>query len=158
LARYFIIFTNDCTRYTETKTLRNRSEALEAFKSYKLKIEKQTGQRIKKLQTDNEKEYLSNTFKDFLKNEGILHQLSVEYTSQQNGVAECKNRTLEMARCMMLQGSLSQSLWTEAINATHICNRCATKTLNGEISFDQNVNFMSVSSELSASRFKTIVY
>jgi len=46
-ARYFITFTN--ARYTETRTLRNRSEILKAFKSYKLKVEKQTGQRIKKL-------------------------------------------------------------------------------------------------------------
>jgi len=86
--------------------LRNRSDVLEAFKNYKLKAEKQTGQRIKKLRTDNGREYLSNAFKDFLRSEGISHQLSVEYTPQQNGVAEPKNRTLvEMARCMMLQGN-----------------------------------------------------
>jgi len=84
---------------------------LEAFKSYKLKVEKQTGQRIKKLRTDNEKKYLLNTFKDFMKNEGILHHLSVEYTPQQNGVAERKNRTfVKIAKCMMLQGNLPQSL------------------------------------------------
>lgn len=110
-AKYFVTFTDDCTRHTETITLRNRSDVLEAFKHYKLKAEKQTGKQIKKLRTDNGKEYLSNAFKNFLKNEGIVHQLSVEYTPQQNGVAERKNRTLvEMARCMMLQGNLPQSL------------------------------------------------
>ena len=137
-AKYFVTFTDDRTRYTETTMLRNRSDILEAFKNYKLKAEKQTGQRIKKLRTDNGREYLSNAFKDFLRSEGISHQLSVEYTPQQNGVAERKNRTLvEMARCMMLQGNLPQSLWAEAVNAaTYIRNRCATKSLNGETPFE----------------------
>lgn len=130
-------FIDSCTGYTETTMLKNRSDVLEAFKNYKLKVEKQTGQRIKKLRTDNGREYLSNDFKNFLKSEGILHQLSVEYTPQQNGVAERKNRTLvEMARCILLQGNLPESLWAEAINAaTYIRNRCATKTLNGKTPF-----------------------
>jgi hypothetical protein len=137
-AKYFVTFTDDRTRYTETTMLRNRSDVLEAFKTFKLKAEKQTGQRIKKLRTDNGREYLSNAFKDFLRSEGILHQLSVEYTPQQNGVAERKNRTLvEMARCIMLQGNLPQSLWAEAVNAaTYIRNRCTTKSLNGETPFE----------------------
>jgi len=43
-AKYFVIFTDDCTRYTETVMLHSRSDVLEAFKNYKLKAEKQTGQ------------------------------------------------------------------------------------------------------------------
>lgn len=42
-AKYFITFIDDCIRYTETTMLRNRSDALEAFKNYKQKVEKQTG-------------------------------------------------------------------------------------------------------------------
>lgn len=137
-AKYFVTFTDDRTRYTETTMLRKKSDVLDAFKNYKLKAEKQTGQQIKKLRTDNGKEYLSNEFKSFLKKEGIAHQLSVEYTPQQNGVAERKNRTLiEMARCIMLQGNLPQSLWAEAVNAaTYIRNRCTTKTLDGKTPFE----------------------
>lgn len=108
-AKYFVTFTDDCTGHTETIMLRNRSDVLEAFKNYKQKIEKQTGQQIRKLRTDNRREYASNSFNssNFLEDEGIIHQLSVEYTPQQNGVAEQKNRTLvEMARCLMLQDNL----------------------------------------------------
>jgi hypothetical protein len=64
----------------------------------------------------------------FLEAEGISHQLTVEYTPQQNGVAERANRTLvEMARCILLQANLPDTLWAEAVNtATYLRNRCAT--------------------------------
>lgn len=132
-AKYFVTFIDDCSRYTEAIMLRNRSDVLQAFKDYKRRVENQTGQRIKKLRTDNGREYLSKDFNNYLREEGIQRQLSVEYTPQQNGVAERANRTLvEMARCMMLQANLPDSLWAEAVNAAaHIRNRSATKSLNG---------------------------
>lgn len=112
--------------------LRQRSDVLKAFRNYKRRVEKLTGRHIKKLRTDNGKEYLSNEFKKFLEDEGISRQLSVEYTPQQNGVAERANRTIiEMAKCMLQQSGLPQSLWAEAVNtATFIRNRCPTKCLN----------------------------
>ena len=48
-AKYFVTFTDDCTGYTETMMLRNRSDVLEVFKDYKRKVEKQIGRQIKKL-------------------------------------------------------------------------------------------------------------
>ena len=94
-------------------------------------MEKTTGQVIKKLTTDNGKEYVSNQFAEFFRKEGIRRELSVEYTPQQNGVAERANRSLtEMARCMLLDAKLPKYLWAEAINtAAYIRNRCPTKLL-----------------------------
>jgi len=43
--------------------LQKHSDVFEAFKRYKCKVEKQTGHHIKKLRTDNGKEYLSIKFK-----------------------------------------------------------------------------------------------
>jgi len=52
---------------------------------------------------DNGKEYISKEFSNFLKEESIMCQLNVEYTLQQNGVAERANHILmEMARYIML--------------------------------------------------------
>lgn len=84
------------------------------------------------------REYLYNNFTNFLKEEGVRHQLSVEYMPQQNGVAERTNHTLvEMARCMILQASLPDSLWAEAVNtATYLRNRCVTKCLDGITPFE----------------------
>lgn len=59
---------------------------------------------IKGIGTDNLREYLSNDFENYLKINGIEHQLSVPYCSPQNGgVEEGKNCTLvKMARTMLL--------------------------------------------------------
>lgn len=91
-AKYFATFIDDKSRYIEIKPLKKKSEIIEAFKEYKTRVEKMTGHCIKKLRTDNAKEYLSKEFNEFLKKEGITRQLTVEYTPQKNGVAERANR------------------------------------------------------------------
>jgi len=75
---------------------------------------------------------MSKKFSNILKEEDITHQLNVEYTSQQNGVAEQANRTLvEIAKYIMLQANLTKSIWTEALNmAAYLRNRCAMKSLD----------------------------
>jgi len=133
--KYFVTFIDDFSRYTEVAILQNRSEVLQAFKDYKRRVEKETGHHIKKLRTDNAGEYKSREFTNFLREEGISRQLSVEYTPQQNGVAERANRTLvEMSRCLLLQANLLKSLWGEMINtSTFIRNRCPSRNLNDTI-------------------------
>jgi transposase InsO family protein len=104
---------------------------------YKCLVEKKTERKIKTVRSDNGTEYTSHYLEDFLKHEGIRHELTVEYTPQQNGVAERKNRSLvETARCLMIQSGLSASFWAEAIlTANHIRNRCPSRSLEGEIPF-----------------------
>lgn len=102
--RYFATFVDDKSRYIEVTMLKKRSDEFRAFVKYKTRVEKVTGYKIKKVRTDNAKEYLSLEMTQFLRKEEISRQLSLEYTSQQNGVAERVNHTLvEMARCMKLK-------------------------------------------------------
>lgn len=70
--------------------------------------------------------------KNYLEAEGIKRDFNVEYTPQQNGIAERANcKIVEMARCMLIQSKLPKSLWAEAINtAVFIRNRCPSKLLN----------------------------
>nr|GEV99663.1 ribonuclease H-like domain-containing protein [Tanacetum cinerariifolium] len=58
-------------------------------------------------------------------NLGIKSEFSVAITSQQNGVAERKNRTLiEAARTMLADSKLPTTLWAEAVNtACYVQNR-----------------------------------
>ena len=92
--KYFISFIDDYTRKATVYVIRNKSEAVDKFKQFKLMAEKQTGMVIKKLRTDNGLEYCAAEFEKILRESGIVHQKTAPYTSQQNGVAERFNRTI----------------------------------------------------------------
>jgi len=129
-SRYFVTFIDDKTRWCEIYFLKQKSEVIEKFKEYMQLVENQTGRKIKTLRTDNGKEYVNNEFSTFLKEKGIKHELTNDYTPEQNGVAERKNRTLvEMGRCMMLQSGLPPSFWAESIlTANHVRNRVPSRS------------------------------
>lgn len=137
-AKYLITFIDDHSRWCEVQFLRNKSDAFRAFQEYKAQVERQTGYKIKFLQSDNGKEFVNQQFDDLLRKEGIKRRLTVTYTPQQNGVAERKNRTLtEMARCMLIAANLPESFWAEAMQtANYIRNRCASRSLEQRTPFE----------------------
>ena len=132
-SKYFILFIDDFTRMTWVYFLKQKSEVFSVFKKFKALVEAQCGCLLKKLRTDNGKEYTSTEFNMFCEDLGIEHQLTVSYSPQQNGVAERKNRSvLEMARCMMFEKKLPKSFWAEAVNtAVYLQNRLPTRAVQG---------------------------
>ncbi|POM78168.1 Integrase catalytic core protein [Phytophthora palmivora] len=89
-----------CGNVYELKTVGDK------FKIFKAALESATGQRIKRLRSDNGGEYTGRQFKAYLNHCGIKHEKTVPYTPQQNGHAERMNRILvEMARCMLYHES-----------------------------------------------------
>ncbi|RVW59737.1 Retrovirus-related Pol polyprotein from transposon TNT 1-94 [Vitis vinifera] len=103
-------------------------EAYATFKTYKAKVEKETGAFIRSLRTDRGGEFTSNEFTSFCNENGILRQLTAAYTPQQNGVAERKNRTImNMVRSMLSEKQIPKTFWPEAVNWTvHVLNRSPT--------------------------------
>lgn len=67
--------------------LKEKSQALDSFKSFKAIAENESGCKIKTLRSDRGGEYVATA--DFLKESGIKHH---QYTPQQNGVAERKKQ------------------------------------------------------------------
>ncbi|KAL0457663.1 UNVERIFIED_CONTAM: Retrovirus-related Pol polyprotein from transposon TNT 1-94 [Sesamum latifolium] len=61
---YFIIFTDDHSRYGYVYLMRYKSEAFGRFTEYRLEVENQTGHKIKALRSDRSGEYLSGEFID----------------------------------------------------------------------------------------------
>lgn len=137
-SKYFVTFIDDYSRWCEVRFLSKKNDLLNAFKEFKVMVEKQTGATVKSLQSDNGKEYCNKEFDAYLKEHRIKRRFTVPHTPQQNGVAERRNRTLvEMARCLMLQSGLGPSFWAEAIaTANFIRNRCTAKALNGSIPYE----------------------
>ncbi|GJU71042.1 retrovirus-related pol polyprotein from transposon TNT 1-94 [Tanacetum coccineum] len=92
-------------------------------------VENQLGKTIKAIRSDRGGEYISQEFKDYLKANGIVQQLTPPYTPQHNGVSERRNRTLlDMVRSMMNLTTLPLSFWDYALeSATRILNMIPTK-------------------------------
>ncbi|CAL5408817.1 unnamed protein product [Camellia sinensis] len=108
--------------------VQEKSEAFSAFKNYKALVEKEVGNAIQTLRTDRGGEFNSREFANFCEMHGIKRQLTASYTSQQNGVAERKNRTiLNMVRSMLSTSGLPKSFWPEAILwSIYLLNRSPT--------------------------------
>ena len=128
---YFIIFIDDLLRYGHLFFMKNKSESFEKFKEFKAKVENQTGKSIKTLRSDRGGEYLSTEFIEFLKEHGIVSQLTPPGTPQLNGVSKRRNRTLlDMVRSMMSYTDLPISLWGFALQtASYILNCVPSKSV-----------------------------
>ena len=132
-AEYFLTFIDDKTRYVWTYVLKRKDQVFEKFLEWKALVEKSSGQKLKTLRSDNGGEFTSTRFENYLKSEGVRHELTVPKTPQQNGVAERMNRTLvETVRSMLADANLPQKFWAEALStATYLRNRSPAKSVKG---------------------------
>ena len=91
--------------------IKHKPEAFERFKEFRNEVEKQTGKSIKTLRSDRGGEYLSGDFLTYLRENGILSQVTPPYTPQHNGVSERRTRTLlDMVRSMVSDSGMPISL------------------------------------------------
>jgi hypothetical protein len=138
--RYFISFIDDHTRFMYLYLLNDKAEALNAFKTYKVEVEKQKEKKIKIVRSDRGGEYygrytdkgqMIGPFAKFLEEEGIVAQYTMPSTPQQNGVAERRNCTLmDMVRSMLSNSHLPLFLWSEALKTVvYVLNRVPSKAV-----------------------------
>ncbi|GJW72908.1 putative ribonuclease H-like domain-containing protein [Tanacetum coccineum] len=78
-----------------------------------------------RVKCDNGTKFKNRVMNQFCEMKGIKREFSVARTSQQNGVAERKNRTLiEAAGTMLADSKLPTTFWAEAVNiACYVQNR-----------------------------------
>lgn len=128
---YLILFIEDFSRMTWVYFMRQKTEVLTIFKTFKSLAEKQSGHFIKCLRSDKEKEYISKQFNKFCEDEGMERKLTVSYTPQQNAVSERKNQTvMEMEKSRVYEKGLPKSFWAETVYvAVYLINRCPTKAV-----------------------------
>jgi len=132
-AQYYIIYIDDCTRYTEvyfliTKTAEEISAKFQHFQAW---VETQ-GFHIKRFRSDNRSgEYSNSVFPELLGEKGITFEPSPPYTQHKNGTAERMIRALNAkARSMMLDANVPTILWPEAIRtACYLHRRSPTSSL-----------------------------
>ena len=122
---YYMTLIDEYSRYCQVYFLKSKSETTDAIKKYIVWAERQTGEVLKCLKSDNGGEYINENLAEYFISKGIDHSFSSPYCPQTNGLAERKNRTLkESARSMMYEANLPNSFWSYAIRyANFTCNR-----------------------------------
>ena len=83
--------------------MNSKSEVVKFFQDFYSMVENQFQTKISILRSDNGTKFYNDCLGDFLLEKGILHQSTYRDTSQQNGIAERKNKhLLEIGRALML--------------------------------------------------------
>ncbi|KAL6314361.1 hypothetical protein AAG906_021191 [Vitis piasezkii] len=138
---------DDHSRKIWVYTLKTKDQVLDVFKQFHALVERQSGEKLKCIRTDNGGEY-SGPFDEYCRQHGIRHQKTPPKTPQLNGLVERMNRTLvERVRCLLSQSQLPRSFWGEALNTVvHVLNLTPCVPLefdvpdriwsNNEISYD----------------------
>ncbi|KAA0040427.1 Retrovirus-related Pol polyprotein from transposon TNT 1-94 [Cucumis melo var. makuwa] len=130
-ALYFVTFTDDHSRKIWVYTLKTKDQV---FKQFHASVERETGEKLKCIRTDNGGEYCG-PFDEYCRNHGIRHQKTPPKSSQLNGIAKRLNRTLvERVRCLLTESQLPQSFWGEALNTViHVLNLTPCVPLGSEV-------------------------
>lgn len=96
--------------------LKNKSNAFNSFKEWKILVEAQTEKKVKKLITDNGLDLCSDEFNHFCKSNAIARHLTSPRTPQQNVLVKMKYKTLlDKVRCLLIEPGLPKSFWAEVL-------------------------------------------
>jgi len=93
------------------KTLESRSEVAAATLELIKKEQRRTQALLVYLRKDGAKGYKTKVLQDFLRQEGISHEVTERYCPQSNGLAERLNLTImDKVRCMLIDANLTPKL------------------------------------------------
>lgn len=150
--RYVFTLIDDYSRYNTIYFLQTKDQAAAKIKEFVALAENQFDTRLKTFRSDGGGEFLCGELKQFFATKAIIHELTVPYNPQQNGIAERRNRYLtEMTRCHLIKSNLAKCYWAEAMNAANYTqNRLAMKSINNKSPFElwfgrkPNLNYFKV--------------
>jgi transposase InsO family protein len=120
--RYWLMFIDDCSRYTRIYLLKRKSEAFDAFKLFKAMVEKQYDAVICFFHEDKGSEYIGHKWDASCGEHGIWRAHTTRATPQQNGVAERKNRTLAEIVTAMLNVLIQGYLCDIELSLMYLCS------------------------------------
>lgn len=122
--------------------MKEKSDIDQIFQTFNLMIQTQFSTKIQVFKTDNERKYFHSQLGSYLNSHDIIHISSCVETSQQNGVAERKNRRLlKVTRSLMLTTYVSKHFWGEAmLTATYLINCMPSRVLAFQPRFPNTIS------------------
>ena len=113
LEKHCLLFIDEMSRKAVIKTLESRSEISVASLEL-IKIEKEqrrTQASLVYLKNDGAKDYKTKELQDFLRQEGISHEVTERYCRQSNVLAERLNTTItDKVCCILIDANLTPKL------------------------------------------------
>ena len=91
---YCLVIIDDYSRCTWVFLFHDKSEVTSCFKKFAKRAQNEFEVKLKKIKSDNGKEFDNTNIEAYCGEVRIKHEVSATYTPQQNGVVERKNRTL----------------------------------------------------------------
>lgn len=132
--KYALTVVDACTKACKVYLLPNKAVTSGFAKEAVSWFEQRGGCKVKAIRTDNGSEFVDKGFTTWLRERGIVHELSAAYEPQQNGMVERLNRTLmEGTRALLFGSELPNTLWGEALRTTaFVKNLRPAKDLDGK--------------------------
>ena len=104
--RYFVSFSDEFSWYSEIFLLEARTDIYRTFKTWKLKAEKETDEKLQIFQSDSAEEYRKLTHDWIFR--GIEFKFTTPYTSEQNSFSEHLNcMIMKFLQSMLYDAQLS---------------------------------------------------
>ncbi|KNZ45035.1 uncharacterized protein VP01_8551g1, partial [Puccinia sorghi] len=106
---------NSWPGYKSVKFLKQKNEAANALWEYLTNAEFITQNKLKTIISDGGGEFVNQELNQLLKEKGVTHHVTPDYTPQNNGLVERTNQIILVKACCLLnQSKLPNSFWAEA--------------------------------------------
>jgi len=119
-----LIIKDDYTRMSWMIPIRDRKDCPEQLRLWRIKVERQSGHRLKAVRIDNASELIKH-FQNIGREFGIEVQTTVPHTSTQNGLVERENQQIQAdSRALLKDAKMPPEFWVDACQAgVYIRNR-----------------------------------
>lgn len=135
---YFLLIKDEATGFATAYFLKNKNVAAKSIIDFVAMIEKQTGNTLKTIRSDNGTEFVNQELDTYGTTRGIIPERTVPHCPESNGKIEREMRTVKsLAKTMLLQFDTPEFLWAEAIACTlYVRNRLLNKQSFGKTPFE----------------------
>ena len=121
---YAVTLMDDHSRMAEVALLQKKSDVFGCVRGTIARWERQAGRHVKVVRSDNGTDF-KGRLANFFRQRGIVHQLSADYTPEQNGRAERFNRKLmDKVRAMLKHYDLAPQFWGAALDTACYVRNC----------------------------------
>ena len=127
--KYFLTIVDKYSSYYDVIPLKTKAQATLELMNWIRRTENHFsnngGYKVSHVRTDNGGEFINHVLHDFFNERGITHELTVPYSSSQNGAVERAHGVLQTkVRSLLIGGRVPPYLWSEALLcAAYLHNR-----------------------------------